>query len=96
MSRKIARGLFLTADLVKTNILRALIGPPMYLTGDHRTLPWTYSYFIRSRLLFGTARTVQDMILAITTFCTACPLRTHCFPYGGLSSPKENKNDLIC
>ena len=58
---KIARGLFLTADLVKTNILRALIGPPMYFTGDHRTLPWTYSYFIRSRLLFGTARTVQDM-----------------------------------
>ena len=61
MSRKIARGLFLTADLVKTNILRALIGPPMYLTGDRKTLPWTYSYFIRSRLLFGTARTVQDM-----------------------------------
>ena len=61
MSRKISRGLFLTVDLVKTNILRALIGSPMYLTGDHRTLPWTYSYFTRPRLLFGTARTVQDM-----------------------------------
>ena len=38
----------------------------------------------------------KTWILAITTFCTVCPLSTHCFPYGGLSSPKENKNDLIC
>ena len=46
------------------------------------TLPWTYSYFTRSQLLFGTARTVQDMdfgdtllfvprvLLALTVFLT--------------------------
>ena len=43
--------------------------------------------------LLGLSKT---WILAITTFCTACPLSTHCFPYGRLSSAKEKKYDLIC
>ena len=90
----------LTADLVKTNILRSFFSA-------NKTQRCTLQ--VTTGRCLGRIHISSDpgcwlvlpglfktWILAITTFCIACPLSTHCFPYGRLSSPKEKKYDLIC
>ena len=50
-----------TVILAREQVTRVPLPARCDLTVDHRTLSWTDSDFIRSRLLFMAARPVQDM-----------------------------------